>query len=436
MRAPIYVVLVLLGCFAAAAIGWSFGTGSKSEPSQAKSVHSEPQRTNDANGAEKATLKGDYRSVAEGQVTLRAGRDLKAIFRSLGGQRTTKLGADLAALAVVGELEEDEVVDLLPDLLAEEPLPENLIAAALARWAQFEPEAALEWAEEKLDRPAFDLAGNEIVAAWATHAPRAAIAWLDDRRAVASGQAQHILDSNLHTILMVWSQHDPAAALEAVLDPEHSAQGKWYGLGQVASMDEHRDRMFGLVLGIEDEQLREKGLGAMIGGWAGDDPAGAADWLDDNGYEDSKTQWAVSQRYQRADPAANADWLLVRSTPETLERSLNTAIAYWARSDPEAAGKWVEESDVLTDGLANQVATGWINRDPDRAIGWAMRLQEEGARHLSIGNVLFQLEHGPRAAAGARREVDLENFTAATGMDVDELAKLSEAAGKQSRGRW
>ena len=435
MKAPVHVTLVLLGCLAAAAIGWSIGKGARQHPIHSDAALSDPPVANEAIDSKEGTLQGDYEKVAEAPVTLRGDRDLGAVFRRLGGQLTTKLGADPASLAVIGELEKDEVVTLLPDLLVKTPLPESLIATALARWAQFEPEAALDWAEQELDRPAFGLASNEIVGAWATHSPRAAIDWLDKRRAVASSQAQHRLRSHLHTVLTVWAQHDPAAALEAVLDPNQSAYGNWFGLGQVAAMDEHRYRMFELVLAIEDEQMREKGLGAMIGGWADNDPAAAAAWLDENGFKDSKTQWAVSQRYQRADPTANLNWLIARATPENKEQAMTTAIAYWVRSDPEAAGKWVEESDLLTDGIASQLSTGWVQRDPNLAIDWALRVEEEDKRRLAIGNVLHQLKYGGRSTR-VGEEIDLESFTEATGMNAEELQKLAEEAGEQSRGRF
>ena len=84
---------------------------------------------------------------------------------------------------------------------------------------------------------------------------------------------------------------------------------------------------------------------------------------------------------------------------------------------------------------ASQLSTGWVQRDPNRAIDWALRVEDEGKRRLAIGNVLHQLKYGGRSTR-VGEEIDLKTFTEATGMNAEELQKLADEAGKQSRGRF
>ncbi|MEM7384680.1 MAG: hypothetical protein AAF514_07010, partial [Verrucomicrobiota bacterium] len=175
---------------------------------------------------------------------------------------------------------------------------------------------------------------------------------------------------------------------------------------------------------------------SLLRAWTKDDPVSAAAWLDENDFTDSKWQWAVSQSFQRADPEANADWLLARSTPETRDRSLTTAIAYWSRSDPAAASRWVETSDILNDGLAAQLATGWSSRDANQAFAWARRIGDEAKQRQSIGAVLSQLRTKAFNVDGSVDSFDLQLYTGPTGLSVEELQSALNAAEQMGRRRF
>ncbi len=429
---------LLTGCVASAAVGWCIGKGGRVEPPARDPAGRAISLLNSSAKSHAILISGDYGEVARGEVRLRGQRDADAVGEFFGKSRcATKLGADPVALGMIAELHFEEIIALLPRLLEEEPMQERLIAAALGQWARSDPQQALDWASAYLDRAAFTQARTSIVAAWAESDPAAALSWLREKLAAAARKDRHQLSTDYNAILTVWAQNDPAAALQVVLQPESSVGvHAWHGFSQIVHQDSQRDIAFDLVLGIEDEAARQKGLESLLLAWGKNDPAAAARWLDKNGYTDKGTQWAVSQRYQRLDPAANADWLFGRVMPENREQTLTTAIAYWARADPTAAGDWVEASGISLDGVAEQLANTLYRGSPARAMAWAMRIEDENRRRMTIGSVLRRLLNLSRLAGGSEEAFDYQSFTAATGMTVEELAKLSDEAAKSARSRW
>ena len=435
MGRPIPMAVLALGCLGAAAIGWSIG---KSPSPVEHEIAEPPPAVSSLPQKRPGEIVGDYRTVASDTVSLRGDRTADDITRLLqGARRTTKLGADPVALAILSELSAAEIAGVLPELMAIDPRPEALIAAAVGRWAETDPEEAIQWAKSELDRPGFAAARSAIVAAWAKDDPEAAIAWLRDQLANAPRKGRYQIESDFNTLVNIWARADPAAALRAVIDQElPGTYSKWWGFSQLVKHDDRRDEVFELVLAIEDEAVRQKGLENLVGAWSDDNPRAAAAWLDTNGYTDRKTQWSVSQRFARADPEANADWLLARSTDDTRESSISTAIAYWVRSDPGAAEAWIEKNELVNDRSISQLATGWATRDTERAIRWALRLEDEARRPAMVGDVLQQRRNRDYNRGIPYDQFDFTPFTKASGIDAAELKVLTDAAQQRANRRW
>ncbi len=426
-----HLLWTLIGCLTAASLGWVFGK---------HGTHRETRRENALQGTslipvergERNVPRPDYTKVATSPVSFKATHQFHD---TLTEASATKLGGNPVAFALIGEMSEEEIKDLLPTLLTKKPLPESLISTALGRWAASAPKEALQWAETHLDGPGFAAARGAIIETWAAQDPQSALSWLQKRTVELPKGSKYRWRSHFYTLFNVWAQNDAEAALEAVLREDEAGHNVWFGFCQLATMDAHRQRAFEVVLAIDDEANRQKGLESLLLAWGKDEPANAAAWLDENAITDSKSQWAVSQRFQRADPAGNADWLLARTSGEEQERSLTTAIAYWSRSNPEAASTWVEESGVSSDAIAQQLADGWTHRDSQTAITWALRVKDEDKRKLAIGTVLYHLQHRMPGGLHPKEPFTYEAFTKATNMSEDELSKLSEAAGNKIGGR-
>ncbi|MEM7387473.1 MAG: hypothetical protein AAF514_21250, partial [Verrucomicrobiota bacterium] len=251
----ITLLLTLLGCLLVSVLGWKIGRGT-TQPDQVKTETSATQAPISAEQVTAAV--GPYEKAIEETLSFRGERSLEEIERALGAPDFTTLGASARSIALLQELEEDEVLPMLDRLLKKSPLPETLIATALGRWASGDPKEAIRWADEHLDEPASRAARNEIASVWARQDPKAALKYLQGLYAVTSGAAQHRLGADLNAVMSIWAQKDPEAALGAVIEGEDD-RSMWFGFCQLAKMDEYRVRAFELVLALE-YRLRKAGL--------------------------------------------------------------------------------------------------------------------------------------------------------------------------------
>ena len=116
-----------------------------------------------------------------------------------------------------------------------------------------------------------------------------------------------------------------------------------------------------LIAGIADEKTRAAASGGALQAWAASAPVDAAAWVDANmPGADGKLLWCVAERYGRASPRANADWLLKRMPPEKRDEAYGMCLYQWAESAPDGASSFVSR-------LVSTPAPGSSSRAKERS---------------------------------------------------------------------
>ena len=317
-----------------------------------------------------------YRQAAGTDPGVRAGRTTAQV---LGVLRRSATGSGMAtdpeALHLMDSLERDEVLDALAALESHpEPAGTELRRAVLARWAEFEPRAALTHVIDNMNGTVRVQTIADLLGVWALDDPAAAFAW--HRETSEAGTIPNLSSwSGVDRIMHSWAVLDPAAAFAACV--EANMPQAWIGFASLAAVDAHRAVAVEHVLSIPDGATRLQALKFLASSWSRVDSPGAAAWLDQQALTGRELEWAVSERFALSDPEANADWLVNRAkTDEARDEAAAAAIRTWARTDPEAAGAWLDSREVAGEKAIGIMVNGCAARDVDRAIEWAQRAPE------------------------------------------------------------
>lgn len=335
-------------------------------------------------------------------------------------QDTVDTGTSDALFSVLESLTAEEIPGVLDHLASlPPPTPDRLLAAVLGRWARDDGAAAMAWAA-RLTRARQDTVRGVILAGWAQNDPQAAWQWYQEAWRSAP-PPRHRLEQDFPKLIHAWARHDAPSALNAILaaDP-HGTFDKWTGLTSLVALPERRDEIMSLISAIPDEKTRQAGLRSAMGQWSATAPAEAAAWLDTHLPDaDSSTVWYVAERFGRANPRANADWLLQRTPPDQRDEAYRMCLYQWAEAAPDDAAAWLETAGP-TDLSAEIFATRYARTDLDKAMSWARRVSEP-KRVETIVNTLAQ-------AQLAGTSPDFNRFAADTGLDAANLARRVEAA--------
>ncbi len=317
-----------------------------------------------------------YRQAAGTDPSVRAGRTMTQVLGVLR-RSSIKPGVEIdpEALHLMASLDRDEVLEALAALESHpEPARTELRRVVLARWAEFDPRAALKHVIANMNGSARTRTFADLLGVWALDDPAAAFTWHQETTE-AGAFPNADAGSGIRRIIHSWAVVDPAAAFAACVEA-NEAMG-WYGFASLAAIDAHREVAVEHVLSIQDEATRLQALKFLATSWSRVDPRGAAAWLDEQALTGRKLEWAISERFARFDPEANADWLVNRAeTDDARDEAAVFAIRDWARNDPEAAGVWLESRGVAGEKAIGIMVNGYAARDVDRAIEWAQQAPE------------------------------------------------------------
>lgn len=426
MKRSLFTIIAIPCCVAAAWMGWKMGTPAPAEA---------PQPVSKRVTIGKAPVKpADYSAASAPEFDARKNRPLSDILTSIDllrldpvAQTSPDDGISGELFAILYSLKAEEIPGVLQHLAAlPPPVPDKLLTAVLGRWAQFDGTAAMQWAQQ-LSPARQDAVRGDILAGWARSNPQAAwnyylAAWN------AAPEPRYRLEQNFPVLIHAWALQDAPAALAACLaEGKHGTFNPWRGFGSLAALPEHRDDVMRLIAGIADEKVRTKASQGALLAWAASAPIDAAAWLDANMPQaDSNLLWSVAERYGRAHPKENADWLLKRAQPGKLDEIYGMCLYQWAEVAPDEAAAWLENAGI-TDSSAEAIATRYARSDLDRAITWAQRTTP-AKRKEAIANTLAQ-------ARSAGKEPDLSKYAPAAGVSVEELSNMVDKAAQMFRSR-
>lgn len=418
MNRPAFFITGVVACTAAAWLGWKLA---QTEPERAPVSISKPK------APEPPPVTTDYTAAAGVAFDVRKGRPLTEVLAIVDRLRLDPLtqatvddGISGELFALIQALEPDEIPGVLQHIVAlPPPVPDKLLAAVLGRWAHFDGAAAMKWAEA-LTPSRQDIVRGDVLAGWAHRDPAAAWAWYKAAWEAAP-EPRYRLEQDFPLLIHAWGLRDPKAALEACLaEGKHGTFDPWAGFGSLAAIPDRRAEVMAAIAGITDEKQRQSASRSALGVWSASAPMEAAAWLDANlPNADSNLLWSVAERYGRANPRANADWLYQRTPPEKRDEIYSLCLYQWAETSADEAAAWLETSGV-TDQSAQIIADTLARADVDRAIAWAARVSP-AKRAEAVANTLAQ-------ARTAGKTPDVSKYAAAAGVSAEELGKLVEKA--------
>ena len=206
-----------------------------------------------------------------------------------------------------------------------------------------------------------------VAQVWGRVDPLSALAAID---ITIEGKLQRDLR---HTVVTVWAQRDPDAALDWVLarpDLPRAVRLATAALRGVANTDpEGALRTADLLADADRRTVRN----TLVQGWINDDPVAAEQWLMQSG-DDALINKAIpmlATRYAASDPGRGFQWL-AELPPESARQAAGTLAVRLAYRDPEfAAAQIADLSDTQTRALASRhLVLNWGQRDPDAAARW------------------------------------------------------------------
>jgi hypothetical protein len=271
--------------------------------------------------------------------------------------------------------------------LSDEATRQNAIRGVLSTWARNDPVAVLAY----LDR----LPADDPLQTMRTMAI-GALGKTDPRRALdlAAQLPEEHRANALRAVLYAWSQEDPAAAL-AYLDglPAGDPLLTARGTAIVALARKDAARAFELAKAIEDKNGRITALTMLFGSVARTDVELALRQLATLPPEEQQRFGALVYVQLAAKDGSRAVALAeALSDPAVRDSTLRQALSSWARSDPQAALRYLEQhaGETWTELTRSSVAMALAESDRDGAIRLAEGMTNRIAQAHVFGAVARQ----------------------------------------------
>lgn len=303
-----------------------------------------------------------------------------------------KTRSDIIAFAIMTSADDyPEVAVALyvecADLLEESDLRAQVVATALGRWAEKNPDAALEWIRKNSDQHS-DVVDD------------------DTRQAVISGIAKKDPAVAFGLIARMGFE-DPENAIHTIMvsgtnDPE----------GRTTVLMALRDYLAGITDQEEREQTGSEALELLARTTDTEDYDSLSGWIENAGLtEREKAQFATGLTYftTKEETGKWVEWLSANLSTEDQADPVRELVSEWTQQDFQSAGKWL---GTVPEGPARVAAVeayaeAVAEYDPQVAAQWALTLPPGEGRENSLqavydnwpsedpdGASAFAAEHG------------------------------------------
>lgn len=248
----------------------------------------------------------------------------------------------------------------------------------LQKWAQLDPAKAMAYVQASKSEEARSLGYRAVLSTWTRRDPQQAIAWA--KQDVGSSSSA---DGNwaVATIVGQLAKTDPDWALRLTQEETRSvARGRMVEavIGQFLS--QRGEAAAGeMVMAIPEETLRQGMMARLAGQLAASNPAAAAQWVGTLPAGEGR-QRALTElvgQWSEKDPAAAATYLgKFPISPET-DESRGVLARKVVRDDPEGALAWAStiSEDQFRTRAVTDLVRNWLRRDADAAGKWVQASQ-------------------------------------------------------------
>jgi hypothetical protein len=242
---------------------------------------------------------------------------------------------------------------------------------AIKTWAATDPETALEWYEQQLQR------GEHI-----------------SSRSFFSGLYEGSPELTMERVWAMQDQRKQTYALRSIFLSSHdgSEQGAM--------------RLQSLFDASEDPAQRELLAGMVAGVWSREDPMRAIAWADELGDEpdvQNRVYIAAAKVWGTRQPEAAMAWVQEQNLVEGNQHLIQNIARSWARDNPTSLKRWVDSSGASPqrDKIVGSFTREMARRDPAAAMAMAETVSDTGARYQLITTVMSQWVRRNKAEAVA-----------------------------------
>jgi hypothetical protein len=284
------------------------------------------------------------------------------------------------------------------------------LALLINWWARYDPEGAFTWLHERR-RQGNPVLLTALVRSWATREPIATRRAID---ALARRREQD-LTQVVRALVQGWNASG-TPGVEAYLIALPSDTNRQVALTALAIDKVRRDGVEETIRWAEAlsgdaagdfKQLAFRRVAAAI---AGVDPIRAAAWAESqrDGKWGAGLARSVSQKWCEQDGRSAMEWLRGLPDPDSADvaRAFEEGYRTWLSTDGEAARAWLREQelDASLDPVVAIHARSTAREDPEAAIPWAARIDDDVRRNETLEKIAQAWIHRDPDAARAWME--------------------------------
>lgn len=311
------------------------------------------------------------------------------------GTRSDMIGLTLTMLGEDHPLAALEFLMGSSGLPVGSPVAKRVVASTLARWANQDPLAALDWVRKNSDEHP-DLTDDEtkqgIIAGAARSDPKLAF--------------KLISETNLD---------DKAAAVQSLVEAGKTPEQR------TAILDALREHLATIPEQADREELLKESLESMGRNISEESFTAVQSWLAASKLSPQESaQFAAGLSYfnTKQDTGRWIDWMAENLPKEQLRENVDNLIGQWTQQDYQAAGKWLAGA---ADGPAKNAsvsiyAATVAEYEPRTAVQWALTLPDGHERQATFEAIYQNWPKNDAAAALAfAREHGIEPAVEPTG---------------------
>ncbi len=285
------------------------------------------------------------------------------------------------------DFDADQIKQVIADLKASTEIDDGtrgeIIAFSVLMLASEHPEAALAIFIESSGIPQMDGMGDQVVSAalgkWAERDPVAALDWI---RGHSEKHADLVTDTTKSAVIAGAAKQDPKLALrlldELKLEDDFQVARS---LAMAAKSPEDSAVLLAALRegGDEHRDLLHSVLGSMARQMTSESFDEAQQWLATAKLSDTEIARfaeSISPWPTNVDTGKWIDWMAVKLPADQRDNRISPMVAHWTRQDHKAAGEWINSSP---EGPAKMVAVKSFARtvapfEPETALQWANTL--------------------------------------------------------------
>ncbi len=380
------------------------GTSSGTDADSVSPVASEPK-------ADKSYYRGEtYASEGESSQAQSGGQDeVWPVEGTPGGQSFGQLldayllnpNDPLARESLrlkIANLSAEEIAPTLAQIESLDPSQARdlMLLGVVERWAAYEPQAALAYAQAIPGMRLSNRAVNQALEGWGKSDPAAAIAWWNSPENYA---AQRVRQNRLESILEGYVATDPFSAFqfavglgEGTLEEQRTKREALRTVVETMVESGNLDSALLWATDMEPGEGQTAALAEIMQEWAEYDPDGASAYLEQLAGRDDfdEVRNSMIRTWAESDPEQASAYLTTLDVDDPNRGRLSAMLVYqWSRYDLTGPAEWLNTQPASPE-LDRAVATltyRAASDDPASAMSWAESISDERMRQRSIDRV-------------------------------------------------